>query len=48
MPKSTLTRIVPLMDMMGGRNKKKAAAVAAEMQRQVRFDIAKLRNAFNA
>ena len=42
-------QIVPqaLMDMMGDRNKKKAAAVAAEMQRQVKFDVAKLKAAFN-
>jgi predicted 3-demethylubiquinone-9 3-methyltransferase (glyoxalase superfamily) len=41
-------QIVPqvLMDMMGDRNKKKAASVAAEMQRQVKFDIAKLKQAF--
>ena len=36
-----------LMDMMGDRDKKKAARVGAEMQRQVRFDIAKLKRAFN-
>ena len=43
-------QIVPdaLMEMMGDKNKKKAAQVAAEMQRQVKFDIAKLKKAFNA
>jgi predicted 3-demethylubiquinone-9 3-methyltransferase (glyoxalase superfamily) len=43
-------QIVPtaLIDMMADRNKKKAARVAAEMQRQVKFDIAKLKGAFNA
>lgn len=35
-----------LMDMMADRNKKKAARVGAEMQRQVKFDVAKLEAAF--
>jgi predicted 3-demethylubiquinone-9 3-methyltransferase (glyoxalase superfamily) len=41
-------QIVPtvLMDMMADRDKKKAARVAAEMQKQVKFDIAKLKKAF--
>jgi predicted 3-demethylubiquinone-9 3-methyltransferase (glyoxalase superfamily) len=41
-------QIVPvvLMEMMGDRNKKKAARVASEMQRQIKFDIAKLKSAF--
>jgi predicted 3-demethylubiquinone-9 3-methyltransferase (glyoxalase superfamily) len=41
-------QIVPiaLMEMMADRDKKKAARVAAEMQRQVKFDIAKLKKAF--
>jgi len=41
-------QIVPvvLMDMMADRDRKKAARVAAEMQRQVKFDIAKLKSAF--
>lgn len=41
-------QIVPvvLMEMMADRDKKKAARVAAEMQRQVKFDIAKLKAAF--
>jgi predicted 3-demethylubiquinone-9 3-methyltransferase (glyoxalase superfamily) len=41
-------QIIPtaLMDMMADRDKKKAARVAAEMQRQVKFDIAKLKRAF--
>ena len=41
-------QIVPiaLMEMMADRDKKKAARVAAEMQRQVKFDIAKLKSAF--
>ena len=41
-------QIVPvaLMEMMGDRDKKKAARVATEMQRQVKFDIAKLKAAF--
>ncbi len=37
-----------LIEMMADRDKKKAARVAAEMQRQVKFDIAKLKKAFNA
>jgi len=37
---------VVLMEMMVDRNKEKAARVAAEMQRQVKFDIAKLKAAF--
>jgi predicted 3-demethylubiquinone-9 3-methyltransferase (glyoxalase superfamily) len=43
-------QIVPtaLMEMMSDRDKKKAARVSAEMQSQVKFDIAKLRRAFNA
>jgi predicted 3-demethylubiquinone-9 3-methyltransferase (glyoxalase superfamily) len=36
-----------LLDMMADRDKKKAARVAAEMQRQVKFDIAKLKKAFS-
>jgi predicted 3-demethylubiquinone-9 3-methyltransferase (glyoxalase superfamily) len=42
-------QIVPtaLMDMMSDRDKKKAARVSAEMQRQVKFDIARLKRAFN-
>jgi len=32
----------------GDRDKKKAAKVAAEMQKQVKFDIAKLKAAFKA
>ena len=41
-------QIVPtvLMEMMADRDKKKAARVAEEMQRQVKFDIAKLKAAF--
>jgi len=39
---------VVLMEMMADRDKKKAARVAAEMQRQVKFDIAKLKSAFKA
>jgi predicted 3-demethylubiquinone-9 3-methyltransferase (glyoxalase superfamily) len=41
-------QIVPtaLMEMMADRNKEKAARVAAEMQSQVKFDIAKLKSAF--
>jgi predicted 3-demethylubiquinone-9 3-methyltransferase (glyoxalase superfamily) len=41
-------QIVPiaLMEMMADRDRKKAALVAAEMQRQVKFDIAKLKKAF--
>ena len=41
-------QIVPtaLMEMMADRDKKKAARVAAEMQTQVKFDIAKLKSAF--
>ena len=41
-------QIVPivLMEMMGDRDKKKAARVAAEMQSQIKFDIAKLKSAF--
>ena len=41
-------QIVPvaLMEMMADRDKKKAARVAAEMQSQVKFDIAKLKKAF--
>ena len=43
-------QIVPivLMEMMGDRDKKKAARVATEMQQQVKFDIAKLKSAFKA
>jgi predicted 3-demethylubiquinone-9 3-methyltransferase (glyoxalase superfamily) len=42
-------QIVPtaLMEMMGDRDRKKAALVAAEMQKQVKFDIARLKQAFN-
>jgi predicted 3-demethylubiquinone-9 3-methyltransferase (glyoxalase superfamily) len=41
-------QIVPtvLMDMMADRDPKKAARVAAEMQSQVKFDVAKLKAAF--
>ena len=41
-------QIVPtvLMEMMGDRDKEKAARVATEMQKQVKFDIAKLKSAF--
>jgi predicted 3-demethylubiquinone-9 3-methyltransferase (glyoxalase superfamily) len=39
---------VVLMEMMADRDKKKAARVAAEMQRQVKFDIAKLKKAFRS
>src|SRR4051812_22866057 len=41
-------QIVPtvLMEMMADRNRKKAGRVAAEMQRQIKFDIAKLKAAF--
>jgi predicted 3-demethylubiquinone-9 3-methyltransferase (glyoxalase superfamily) len=41
-------QIVPtvLMEMMADPDKKKAARVAAEMQSQVKFDIAKLKAAF--
>jgi predicted 3-demethylubiquinone-9 3-methyltransferase (glyoxalase superfamily) len=41
-------QIVPtvLMEMMGDRDKKKAARVATEMQKQIKFDIAKLKSAF--
>jgi predicted 3-demethylubiquinone-9 3-methyltransferase (glyoxalase superfamily) len=35
-----------LLEMMADKDKKKAARVAAEMQRQVKFDIAKLKAAF--
>jgi predicted 3-demethylubiquinone-9 3-methyltransferase (glyoxalase superfamily) len=37
---------IVLIEMMGDRDKKKAARVAAEMQTQVKFDIAKLKSAF--
>jgi hypothetical protein len=37
---------VALMEMMASKNKKKAARVAAEMQPQVKFDIKKLKAAF--
>lgn len=41
-------QIVPvvLMEMMADRDKKKADRVAAEMQSQIKFDIAKLKRAF--
>ena len=41
-------QIVPivLLEMMADRDKKKAARVATEMQRQIKFDIAKLKAAF--
>ena len=41
-------QIVPtaLMEMMGDRDQEKAARVATEMQKQVKFDIAKLKSAF--
>ena len=35
-----------LIEMMAARDKKKAARVATEMQKQVKFDIAKLKAAF--
>ena len=35
-----------LIEMMADKNKKKAASVAADMQRQVKFDIRKLKAAF--
>jgi len=35
-----------LLDMMADRDRKKSQRVAAEMQRQVKFDIAKLKAAF--
>ena len=35
-----------LLEMMSDRDRKKAARVAAEMQRQVKFDIKKLKAAF--
>ena len=35
-----------LIEMMASRDRKKAARVAAEMQRQVKFDIRKLKAAF--
>jgi predicted 3-demethylubiquinone-9 3-methyltransferase (glyoxalase superfamily) len=38
---------IALMDMMSDRDEKKAARVAAEMQSQVKFDIARLKRAFN-
>ena len=38
---------IALMEMMSDRDKKKAASVAAEMQTQVKFDIARLKRAFN-
>ena len=37
---------VALMEMMSDRDRKKAARIAAEMQRQVKFDIRKLKAAF--
>jgi predicted 3-demethylubiquinone-9 3-methyltransferase (glyoxalase superfamily) len=37
---------VALMEMMADRDRKKAARVAAEMQKQVKFDIKKLKAAF--
>jgi predicted 3-demethylubiquinone-9 3-methyltransferase (glyoxalase superfamily) len=37
---------IALMEMMADRDKQKAARVAAEMQRQIKFDIAKLKRAF--
>jgi predicted 3-demethylubiquinone-9 3-methyltransferase (glyoxalase superfamily) len=37
---------IALMEMMVDRNKEKAALVEAEMQRQIKFDIAKLKAAF--
>ena len=42
-------QIVPtaLMEMMADRDKKKAARVSAEMRSQVKFDIARLKRAFN-
>ena len=41
-------QIIPtvLMEMMADPGKKKAARVAAEMQKQVKFDIAKLKAAY--
>jgi predicted 3-demethylubiquinone-9 3-methyltransferase (glyoxalase superfamily) len=38
---------VVLTEMMADRDKKKAGRVSAEMQRQVKFDIARLKAAFN-
>jgi predicted 3-demethylubiquinone-9 3-methyltransferase (glyoxalase superfamily) len=38
---------IALMEMMSDRDKKKAARVAVEMQSQVKFDIARLKRAFN-
>lgn len=37
---------VALMEMMADRDKEKAARVGTEMQKQVKFDIAKLKAAF--
>ena len=37
---------VALMEMMADKDRKKAARVAMEMQRQVKFDIARLKAAF--
>ena len=37
---------VALMEMMADRNREKAARVAMEMQKQVKFDIEKLKAAF--
>ena len=37
---------VALMEMMADKDRKKAARVATEMQRQVKFDIKKLKAAF--
>ena len=41
-------QIVPtaLMDMMADKNQEKATRVATEMQKQVKFDVAKLKAAF--
>jgi predicted 3-demethylubiquinone-9 3-methyltransferase (glyoxalase superfamily) len=41
-------QIVPtaLMDMMADKNQEKAVRVATEMQKQVKFDVAKLKAAF--
>jgi predicted 3-demethylubiquinone-9 3-methyltransferase (glyoxalase superfamily) len=41
-------QIVPtvLLDMMADRDKQKAGRVAAEMQQQIKFDVARLKGAF--
>lgn len=37
---------IAMLDMMSDRDRKKAARISAEMQRQVKFDIRKLKAAF--